>query len=232
MNNQQYKTQSLMEGYFNLTSPQNGPYFYPVKILNPQLAEDMEKIARRIRELSQLDKPTDELAILCGIQDKSYHTVRYGFVRKFSGLVYIQMANGDVWKAEGHSTKGTPEVLYREGYISFEKIDIPQYQREFREFIDTINWEVEDYKEASRIREAIKKYWIVIPYRFWKLFSEKGSQYLLSELGYTEFYDWDVIAERIKDGILPTYAKTKYREYLNKRTTKINMFSGCVRDLQ
>lgn len=75
------------------------------------LAEDLEK-----------DQPTKELALISGIEDKSYNTTANGRVASYVGEAIIVMGNGRKWKAVGHRPTGNA-FYARDGYIEFIPMD-------------------------------------------------------------------------------------------------------------
>lgn len=66
-----------------------------------------------------------ELALLAGIRDKSYRTVRYGLVPSYAGEAEITMNSGRKFRAIGHKPDGDPETIYRDGYVEFIPLDVP-----------------------------------------------------------------------------------------------------------
>jgi len=90
--------------------------------LSGMSADQLDVLVRRATSLSsdlRSKEPTYELALLNGIDDRSYRTVRWGTVPSYSGTAIIQMDDGKVWKAIGHKPRGTAEYISKYGYIEF-----------------------------------------------------------------------------------------------------------------
>lgn len=68
--------------------------------------------------------PSIQQAILNGVRDTSYTTVRYGYVSSFAKKAFVRQANGVVWLCTGHGTSGNAEYISREGYIDFQKLGL------------------------------------------------------------------------------------------------------------
>ncbi|MBU4285156.1 hypothetical protein KKF60_02250 [Patescibacteria group bacterium] len=61
------------------------------------------------------------LALECGIENKSYNTIRWGVVSSYSGEAEV-VIKGQRYKAIGHEPEGTVEYVDRDGYIEWQKI--------------------------------------------------------------------------------------------------------------
>lgn len=84
-----------------------------------QLAKEATKLASDL----QKEEPTYKLALLAGVEDHSYNTVRYGDVASYSGEAVVEMANGKKFKAVGHAPQGGADYITRRGYIEFIPLD-------------------------------------------------------------------------------------------------------------
>ena len=87
---------------------------------------ELEKLAKKAAKLAadlRAEEPSYSLALEAGIEDRSYSTVRYGRISRYSGEAEITMDDGSRWKAIGHGPRGTAEFVSREGYIEFLKIE-------------------------------------------------------------------------------------------------------------
>jgi hypothetical protein len=83
---------------------------------------ELAAIAKQANELASMLKqvePSYELALLNGVKDTSYNTVRFGLVDSFSGEATVTMDNGNVFKCIGHGTQGGPGYISKQGYIEF-----------------------------------------------------------------------------------------------------------------
>ncbi|GKU76857.1 hypothetical protein [Paenibacillus sp. L3-i20] len=197
---------NVIDTYFKYA---NGDYtatykYNPVKVVGTEKIDQVISVLSRIRELSLQESPCKELALLCGIRDISFETFHYGLVESYTGIEYIQMADGTIWKVEGHKGKGS-----NDGFISFDLIDIQQIQKEFMLFFESINYNPEWMEEIRKIAEVIDQCWLVIPRWFWEDFSSKANRMLLFSLPQrmnnrelSSFYNWKTIEERIKKGEL------------------------------
>ena len=88
-------------------------------------ANALDCLARRAASLAadlRQQQPSYELALLGGVCDASYSTVRHGLVPSYSGTAVIEMADGTKWLAVGHGPEGTASYVSKDGYIEF----IPQ----------------------------------------------------------------------------------------------------------
>lgn len=78
--------------------------------------------ARKLAEDLGKREPSIALALANGVKDCSYPTVRHGYVRSFSGRAELTMDDGSKWLAIGHGPVGTPEDVFRDGYIEFRPV--------------------------------------------------------------------------------------------------------------
>lgn len=79
------------------------------------LSEMCQKLAQDLKK----KEPSYELALLNGIQDKTYNTVRNGIIPSYGGETIIKMNDGTKWKAIGHRSSGTAHYVSRVGWIEF-----------------------------------------------------------------------------------------------------------------
>lgn len=89
-------------------------------------ADQLQAIAKKATELAadlKKKQPTYELAIAAGVRDKSYNTVRYGWISSYGGEAEVTMADGSRWRCVGHSPRGSAEWVSREGFIEFIPIE-------------------------------------------------------------------------------------------------------------
>ena len=84
--------------------------------------EQLANVALDIANDLRKKEPSYKLAILAGVQDSSYKTVRHGRISRYAGEATITMDDGSLWKALGHGTEGSPEFVTREGYIEFFRL--------------------------------------------------------------------------------------------------------------
>ena len=87
--------------------------------LSVDVLDSFGKKLQAIAQEMKKKQPSYSLAIEAGIQDRSYSTVRWGTISKYSGEATIEMADGSIWKAIGHGPRGTAEYVSSEGYIEF-----------------------------------------------------------------------------------------------------------------
>lgn len=80
---------------------------------------EIEALAKKADLLEDLleEKPTIALAILCGVRDISYVTVRYGKVYSYAGEAIVTMANGKRWLCVGKQSRGSSDWVHQFGYI-------------------------------------------------------------------------------------------------------------------
>lgn len=84
--------------------------------------DSLTELAKRAIALAadlHLSEPSYDLALEAGVRDKSYNTVRCGWVSSYSGEAVIEMANGKKWKAVGHGPRGDASWVSKDGYIEF-----------------------------------------------------------------------------------------------------------------
>lgn len=89
-------------------------------------ANALEALAKRAAQIAKDlrgREPSYRLALLNGVEDRSYNTVRWGCVPSYSGDALIVMDDGSRWKAIGHGPTGTAEWVSREGYIEFVPVE-------------------------------------------------------------------------------------------------------------
>jgi len=67
-----------------------------------KLAEEALSVAAELEN----EKPSDRLAIMNGVENRTYNTVRNGWVAKFSGKSYVRQADGNVWLCTGYGPEG------------------------------------------------------------------------------------------------------------------------------
>lgn len=173
--------------------------------------EDVKKMMKEAVEVEGLlkkEEPSPRLAVLCGIVDKSYKTVRYGHVSSYSGYTHIKMADGSVWYAEGHGTKGTAESLHAQGYISFERLHEETCKEELEDLLKrTVEQDYEcSYTFTKEFLEKVKKYEpFVDRHLFWAKLERLNPQFLLENSVFFVHYKsfvWTYIVEAIHDGSL------------------------------
>jgi len=88
-------------------------------------ADALDQLVKRAKALAddlRRAEPSNELALENGVRDKSYRTVRYGWISSFSGEAIVEMADGRRWKCVGHEPCGDAEFVSRRGWI--EKIPL------------------------------------------------------------------------------------------------------------
>ena len=66
-------------------------------------------------------RPNDHLAMLAGVEDRSYDTVRHGTVWSYAGTVVFGWA-GRRWRAVGHCPRGTAQHISQDGWIAVEEV--------------------------------------------------------------------------------------------------------------
>jgi len=95
-------------------------------------ADALDELSKRAASLAsdlRNDQPSCQIALVNGVRDCGYDTVRYGFVPSFSGEAEIVMADGRRWRAIGHPPRGSAEYVFRNGWIEFvpcsESVDSP-----------------------------------------------------------------------------------------------------------
>lgn len=96
-------------------------------------ANALDCLARRAALLAadlRQQQPSYELALLGGVCNASYATVKHGLVHWYRGEAVIEMADGTKWLAVGHGPEGTAEYVSKDGYIEF----IPQSCLVFQEY--------------------------------------------------------------------------------------------------
>ena len=97
------------------------------ELLKNKSAVELRQLAREAMEIAEdLEKqqPSVELALLNGVQDIGYRTVRNGYVFSYRGEARITMSDGSFWKAIRHGPKGTASDIYKQGYVEFIKEEL------------------------------------------------------------------------------------------------------------
>jgi hypothetical protein len=84
-----------------------------------RLAKEAVKIASHLEEV----QPSYKLALLNGIEDKSYDTPSWGWVSSYSGVANIVMDDGTKWVATGHGPRGSASWISTDGFIEFVKVE-------------------------------------------------------------------------------------------------------------
>ena len=79
-----------------------------------KLAERAQTLAKYLRK----ERPSYELALENGVEDRSYPTVANGYVLSFRGEAIVTMADGQRWRCVGHGPRGDASLI-RDGYIEF-----------------------------------------------------------------------------------------------------------------
>ena len=80
-----------------------------------ELAKKATSLARDLRS----KQPSIDLALECGVRDRSYPTVANGWVRDYSGEATIVMEDGSVWRAVGHGPNGNAAIVTKHGWVEF-----------------------------------------------------------------------------------------------------------------
>lgn len=62
------------------------------------------------------------LALLAGVEDKGYNTVRWGYVDNYAGSGVVVYPDGRRFRVTGFHPRGNPQVVTRRGYIRWEEI--------------------------------------------------------------------------------------------------------------
>jgi hypothetical protein len=63
-----------------------------------------------------------KLAIEAGVKDNQYQTCRQGWVDSYSGVVEFDAPDGKRYRAVGRRPQGTPDTVYKNGYVDFFEI--------------------------------------------------------------------------------------------------------------
>ena len=124
--------------------------------LSGMSADQIDVIVRRATSLSKdlrSKEPTYELALLNGIDNRSYRTVRWGLVPSYSGTAIIQMDNGMTWKAIGHKPRGTAEYIEKDGYIEF--ILLSDMLDQVRSIIEAEGYDLSASSDGERLILAV-----------------------------------------------------------------------------
>ena len=82
-----------------------------------RLAGKIERLAKQIKS----DQPTIEMALSAGIVDRSYDTVRNGWVRSYDGEAVIETENAK-WHCKGTQPRGNASSIWQQGDIEFSLI--------------------------------------------------------------------------------------------------------------
>lgn len=75
-----------------------------------------------------MKNPTISDAVAAGIRDKSYDTVRYGWVPSYTGRAVVVLADGttsEYWHARGYGPTGGPDWIGKYGGVQFDRISDP-----------------------------------------------------------------------------------------------------------
>ena len=65
-----------------------------------------------------------EIALAAGVRDVSYSTVRYGWVKSYSGQATVTLLEDNkTYRAIGHRSTGAPEGPVKDGFIEFMPIE-------------------------------------------------------------------------------------------------------------
>lgn len=88
-------------------------------LLSVKSKAEIETLAKKADLLEDLleEKPTLDIAILCGVRDCSYTTVRYGKVYSYRGEAIVTMANGKRWLCIGKQPSGNVHWVHQNGFI-------------------------------------------------------------------------------------------------------------------
>ena len=83
------------------------------------LAKEANKLAGELEG----EQPTYQLALLNGVEDRSYNTVSWGWVSSYAGSATIVMDDGTKWVATGHRPQGSASWISKDGFIEFVKVE-------------------------------------------------------------------------------------------------------------
>jgi hypothetical protein len=104
-----------------------------IEFLKGKSANELLRIAAAAADLANdlaAAQPSYELALLHGVEDCSYETVRHGLVASYAGEATIIMADGRPWRAIGHGPTGNAHWVERAGWIEF--IPMADYSVRYR----------------------------------------------------------------------------------------------------
>lgn len=82
-----------------------------------RLSKKVEDLAKKIKK----DQPTIEMALSAGIVDRSYKTVRHGWVSSYEGEAVIETENAK-WHCKGTKPRGNASSIWEQGDIEFSLI--------------------------------------------------------------------------------------------------------------
>jgi hypothetical protein len=94
--------------------------YFDNRIMRGMSAEELEDLSEQALEMAKHlkeDQPTYELALMNGVEDWSYYTVRFGMVRSYRGESLVAMGNGTKWRCIGHPPALDENTISHNGWI-------------------------------------------------------------------------------------------------------------------